>query len=290
MNTNINSSQTRPLRDIEHFLKKESFEAYEKGFFDNPINPSFKSNREEGYIYYLKDNYFNDEQPFVKLFFNEELEKNLLLQANISMSLINEKKDEIENTEKNANVYIDRQLIKVDEIKNSIKHFETYQPIIFNVLDKLKSNLLNLLEEEQKTTPSIKIKLYGKSFFDLKKDIKLRHLKKLYQITSELDIIDEDVVTEDEFIKVITLPKLPSENYKIIFNKNNIITVYYINIISSFFNDLKPRAIHKSQSFFNKQRKVLNENDINRVNSSLKKNGVSKYDYIKNEIEKILPK
>lgn len=290
MKKNQSSSRTNPLRYFEYFLKKDSLELYVKSFFDNPINPSFKSNRKEGYIYYLRDSYSDDELPYVKLYFKQKLEKHLSIHFNASMSLIKERIDEIENTHKNANIYIERQLIKVDAIKKSIKYFEIYQLIIFEVLDKLKSNLLNLLEEESKPTISTKIKFYGKSFFDLKKEIKHSHLKKLYQVTSELDIIDDDITTEEEFIKVITLPNLPSKNFKIEFNKNNRIVVYYIKIISSLFNNLKPRTIQESKSFMNKNGKRFNENDINKVTNYFKDHDISKYEYIEKEILKILPK
>ncbi|MFT4645940.1 MAG: hypothetical protein ACI8ZX_002363 [Planctomycetota bacterium] len=292
MDSKTNSTKTNPLKYFEIFLKEKSFNAYEKRFFEFQINPSFKPNRAEGYIYYLKESYVNDEKPYVKLYFKEELKKQLILQVNISLSLINEKKDEIENTEKNANVYINRQLIKIVVIKNSINYSEIYQPIIFSVLEKLAKNIESYLEVEQRVANTIQNnnKIYSKSFFDLKEEIRLSHLRKLYDFTSSVDIIDDEIITQEEFIEIFTLPKLPNKNLKLSFNKDNITIASYLKKIAYLFNNLTPRAIHKSQTFFNKQGKVLNENDINRVNSSLKKNDTSKYDYIRIEIEKIFPK
>lgn len=298
MNSNNASSKTAPLRYFEYFLKKESLEAYEKRFFDNSINPSFESNKNEGYIYYLKDSYINDEESFVKLYFIEELEKHLVLQANISLSLINERKDEIENTEKNANIYIDRQLIKMDGIKNSINYFEIYQPVIFSVLEKLKKRLESYIDAEKKVQNTIKTNqsIGTKTFFGLKSRVKLKHLRKLYDSTSYLGIIDDDKISEQDFIQIFTSPKLPEENLKLIFNKDNRTTGYYIREISFLFNNLTPRLIQKSKSFYNKGNKLtlgnklLNEKDINKVYHFLRHNDTSKYENIRVEIEKIFPK
>lgn len=285
------STKTNPLNYFKHFLQEEAFKSYEKSFFDFPINPTFKSNREEGYIQYLKESYKDNENPYVKLYFIEELEKHLTIQSKNSLKLIIDRKDEIENTEKNANIYINRQLTTIDEIQNSIKYFEIYQPVIFSVLERLYSKLQGYLDDNQKAAKRFKANKYssGKSFFDLKDEIKVRHLSKLYDLTLELDIIDDEVINEQDFIEIFTCPKLPKENLKLIFNKDNRTVGFYLNIISDLFNNLTPRAIHKSKSFYNKRGKFFYENDINKVNNFLRKNNIEKYNYIKEEIRKIFP-
>ncbi|MDC1365072.1 hypothetical protein N8258_01500 [Algibacter sp.] len=214
-----------------------------------------------------------------------------MLYINIVLPLIHERKDEIENTEKNAIIYINKQLNKLELIKEKVDYFKAYQPIIFKVLGELEDHLKTLLEEESiNKIKNTNIKISGRTFFDLKKEVKRRHLKKLYEVTVILNIVDDDLVTEEEFLNVFMLPTLPANNCKIIFNKNNRLSVYYLNIIASFFNDLKPSTISRSQSFLKKGGEALNDNQINNINSFLRKNDVSKYDYIKEDIEKILPK
>jgi hypothetical protein len=289
----INSTKTNPISYFEYFLREVTFKAYEKSFFENPVNPSFQSNREEGYIYYLKSSYNNEEKPYVKLYFKEELKKHLLLYYNISTSLISQRKDEIENTQKNANIYLERQLSKIDVIKKSIDYFESYQPLIFSVLEKLEKVLKNYIVTEQNftnTNHKIKKVNYSRSFFDLKEKVKISHLRKLYDLTISLDIIDDEVINEEDFITIFQSTKLPNENLKLIFNKNNRVVGYYIKEISYLFKDLTPRKIDKSQSFINKRGKLFNENDINKVNNYLESNNTKKYNYIKNEIDKILHK
>lgn len=134
-------------------------------------------------------------------------------------------------------------------------------------------------------------KISSITYFDLKKDVKPKHLRKLYDVTVLLNVIDDEMVSEEEFFNVLTLPQLPDSTNKILFNVNNRHAVYYLNTIAVYFNDFKPSKISRSQSFIKKNGvKHLNDNIINNINTFLKNNDVSKYKMISDAIEQIVPK
>ena len=170
MNKQPSSTKVNPIKYIQYFLKEEVFIKHENDFYSLNVNPSFEAHRKEGYIYYFKDNYINDELPYVKLYFIKELEKKLIFQINISIALAKERKDEIENTSVNANIYINKQLKKIALLRDSINYSDKYKSIILKYIDRFEREFSILLEQgtkvPQKTKPSIR--MGSRTFFDLK--------------------------------------------------------------------------------------------------------------------------
>jgi len=284
------STKIQPLLFFEQFLKKESLSIFEKEFYEANINPSFKAYKELGYVEYIKDLYedIGEVKP-VKVVFLDVLENRLKVEFDLSVKYINLRREEIENIEKNSDIYLNQQIVKIDRLKKSLDSDYSNKSIIIEFLDKIRNYLSGLLG--QKPFQNIRhIKITGRTYFDLKDDIKVKHLKKLYDATVSLSIIDEDIVPMEDFINVLISPKLPDSKYKIIFNKDNRLSVYYLNLIAVLFNDLRPSIISRSKSFIKKGGNILDANHMNKINSFLNQNDTSKYSYIKKEIEQILPK
>lgn len=109
------------------------------------------------------------------------------------------------------------------------------------------------------------------SFFSIKPNVKQSTLGIIYDIAIDLGIIDDEVVDEKTFISVLTGNPTKTDD-AIIFKSNNQISVHFLNSIAIFFNDFTPSKISKSKSFYNKQGKVFNQNDIDVANNRLQKN------------------
>ena len=98
------------------------------------------------------------------------------------------------------------------------------------------------------------------SYFQYK-ELPVVFFEKLYDITIQLDLIDDIEIEERTFIDLLTLPKSKSD-IKVSFIKPNPIVAYYLKQIEPFFNNFNAITVEKSQSFINKQGKPLKSTDL----------------------------
>lgn len=99
------------------------------------------------------------------------------------------------------------------------------------------------------------------SYFQVKSEITTSFFEKLYDITIDLDLIDDVETSEDLFIEVFTNAKPEPEN-KIRFIKANAFIAFYLKEIEDFFDNFNSATIEKSRSFLNKQGKILTSTDL----------------------------
>lgn len=117
------------------------------------------------------------------------------------------------------------------------------------------------------------------SYFDLKTSIKMSLIEELYNVTVDLEIIDDEVVSEEAFINVLT--GHPSESGDVIvFKCNNQLAVHFIDSIQAIFNNFTYSQISKSEQFFNSKPKVLNQADLDNAKTRVKRSSSNKIENI----------
>lgn len=104
------------------------------------------------------------------------------------------------------------------------------------------------------------------TFFGLKPSLKKSFLTDLYDLCIDLFIIDDEKVSESDFIDVFTSSK-PNPYLKIIFEEKNYPIVYFLESIQPFFDNLTFTSIEQSQNFYNKQNKLLTASDLSATKS-----------------------
>jgi len=96
------------------------------------------------------------------------------------------------------------------------------------------------------------------SYFQCK-DLPSSFIADLYNTTYSLDLIDDVIVSEEDFYKTFTAPEPKDE---ILFRKANTIVAFYLKAIEPFFDNLNAVTIETSKCFLNKQGKKLNSTDL----------------------------
>ena len=90
MKVHPNSTKTNPILFFESFLKHKEVTIYEEHFYNTPKNPSFTTNKEEGYVEYFKDLYEGGEEVIpVRVYLKEDLKRKLGWQYKIFCGSIN---------------------------------------------------------------------------------------------------------------------------------------------------------------------------------------------------------
>lgn len=97
------------------------------------------------------------------------------------------------------------------------------------------------------------------AFFSPNDRLKSSFFKDLYELSYELNLIDDGEINEVDFIEVFTSPK-PQK--KIYFIQNNYVVAYFLKQIEIFFNSMTSTSIEKSKCFFNKQGKPITKQDL----------------------------
>ncbi|MGK4566319.1 hypothetical protein [Flavobacterium sp. 3HN19-14] len=286
-----NSTSVKPLLFFETFVKKVTIEKYENMFFNSPINPSQTFNIEEGYIEYFKDLYSGEEEiKLTRIYFVDNLKSLLDVNLNLTLRLIEEREYELAHLNSKSDVFIESLLTKLNKLKENLPLISKYNSTVVESVNFLESNLLSKLGVKRHDKKPIIFKS-SKTYFDLKEEVFPKHLRKLYAMTVNLEIIDYDLVTEEDFINIFCASLLPLNDIKFTFSTDNRTAITYLNTIRPFFKDLTVSRIASSKTFYTKQNsKVLNENDINKVNSYLRSSGTEKYDLLTKSIKAIFPK
>lgn len=173
-------------------------------------------------------------------------------------------------------------LLQVDSLKNpiefnSIKGFVEKLHAIYP--DILKNHrVFNILN--QKENLSI-------AFFLPKTHLNLNFFHQLYDITVDLEIIDDIEIEEEKFINLFILPN-PTEPLK--FNKSNSLVIYYLDQIKYFFDGLTVAKINSSKLFLNKQGKPITSNDIYTTRSRNSNSKISEKSRIQELVDELKEK
>lgn len=269
------STKTRPLLFFESFINNEVLKNYEDMFYNYPINPSQKPFRELGYITYTKDVYEDENFSTVTKYFKEDLEKLLSAELNITKGLLIKRRDKLEYLNYKTDIFFDRQLSTIHTLKVKSESItvnkDLLEKTIENLEDFIKKTSINLY---QVPTRLSKIKT-NKPYFEPIVNRKI--LVKLYDVAIGNDLIDEEEVSESDFLNVFmaNIPEKTGSTIK--FHCDNQTATYFLNAIMVLFYNLKHARIADSKSFFSKGGKLLNQADLdtakNRYEKKINKEG-----------------
>ncbi|MBF0576379.1 hypothetical protein [Dysgonomonas sp. GY617] len=92
------------------------------------------------------------------------------------------------------------------------------------------------------------------SIFKVKPNIKRYIFKELYDLAIELEIVDDELISEIEFISTLTEYKT---NNTITFNCDNNVMICFLESISPLFYNLNSTSIAESKRFYTKQGKQI---------------------------------
>jgi hypothetical protein len=108
--------------------------------------------------------------------------------------------------------------------------------------------------------------LNNESLFKVKSGISGKKFNKLYDITINHNIIDNEFISEETFVSVL-LDKDTDE--KIIFNCKNGLTMMYLKTISVLFDNMKGKSIENSGRFRTKTGSLISETNFNKAKTSI---------------------
>ncbi len=160
---------------------------------------------------------------------------------------------------------VDRILIELVASQDQQKGFIRYLSNTIEFIEKRQENLFKkfpicnkpFTTLEKYLSDKYHIDLISKqqirfqpSIFKVKPDIKGYIFEKLYDLAIELEIIDDELISEAEFISALTEHKTSST---ITFNCDNNIMICFIESISPLFYNLNPTSIAESKRFYTKQ-------------------------------------
>lgn len=269
MNLYKKSTKTRPLLFFETFINNKALIMFEDMFYNNQINPSQEIFKKEGYIKYFKDSY--EDEPFVPVveYFEEKLKHLMKNEILITNLLLAERRDELEYENVKSDIFIQKQLTKIEVIKANCESLSICKNVVLEAIVTLEKNIKETTGHIiQPKLRVIAIKT-NKPFFEPK--IKRSKLIKLYDIAIENKIVDEDIVSQETFLEVFTANNPKALENKIIFFSDNQISTFFLNTIIVLFDNLSHSQISKSESFYNRKKKLLNLNDLDKAKSLYEK-------------------
>ena len=292
MNSYKSSTKKQPIFFFETFLNKESLAAYKDHFYKDYINPSQKKNLSQGYIEYNKDYYENEESLKVIEYFEVRLKNLLEREAKVSYRLLYERKLAKEYDEVFKNDFINHRISDLDIILERAKKLSS-KDLIISILNKLREKMNQLrypsnpipFRSESKTSIGSE-----NPYFGLKFEIRKRHLKKFYHELVIIDMIDNEDVSENNFLAVFTSsnPSLIDDN--IIFNKDNYHVMALFQFLEPYFDQLKHSRIDKSKSFFSKNaQNPMSQTSLDTNKHRFKSKDISEYKIIQDAILRAMP-
>ena len=283
------STKSRPLFFFESFINNDNLKGYEDKFYNEPINPSQESFRDLGYIIYINDLYINDE-PFkpVRVYFKSNLESLLKTQLNLTNKLLIERRDELEYQNTKSDIFLSQQLIRVHNLKVGSESIDVCKELILEVLDELESNIKVIGGNIIKSTLRLaKVKTNNPYFEPV---VGRATLVKLYDIAYENGILDDEEISQEDFLNVFMSNNPEDLERKIRFKCKTREAVFFLNSIEILFKKFSSTKIERSKSFYTKRGYMLNHNIIDKESSYLRNNDNSKYLTLKRELEKITNK
>ncbi len=226
-------------------------------------------------------------EAIVTYSFAEEFTSEVLTQAQTAKHTIDSTVTEINKAGNNATEFITSQ---AKDLSFLIERAKVLYPKIKFIETELL-DLLNYLVEKYSLTESYKkqsrINISKSSFFDIKTSVRRPQLVKLYDTAIDLDIFDDEKVSEETFINVLS--GNPSNTDEVlIFNCNNLLAIHFIQGIQPLFKNLSHSQIAKSKSFINKQGKIFKQADLDTSSTRLKTKTSLEIDRITNHLSKII--
>lgn len=236
------------------------------------LNKGFEYLKE--YDYYLKDEMIVDdvEPVFEITIITKEifLEEKFQDKKKLFLGELNAELSSFEPDERKT--YLTKVFTDLYNIHKKVLNTEiNHQQIIENKIKDLIDDLTLLYKDE-----IISHKLFARinslekdslgTFFGLKPYIKISFLIELYDICIDLFLVDDEEVSEEEFISAFTSNK-PDPEYKVRFIEKNYPIVYFLESIQPFFDNLSFTSIEESSNLYNKQFKKLTATDLSTTKS-----------------------
>lgn len=272
------STKTAPFDFFCYILNEKNYKKYEKDFYDIEDSVSaIDSFREEGYrvlhIFHLdiEGDIINEETQ--TQYFDEMFKSMIEHQANLSFNLIDERLKELIFENKEYEKYLTFHINELIRLKGQIQNLKRFKPNFKILLDELEDKLIELLSADNTKLNLNRSKINGSkkvSFFGAEK-LKSKHLIELYQISIKYDIIDDEVMTENDFINFFTSENPYLDNLKFSFNCNNIFAINYIDKLRGLFSNFSYSTITKSEAFFNKGNTLLKQSNLDNMPKSSKR-------------------
>lgn len=290
MRAEFSSNAIEPLRFFIEFIQNDEILNFENKFYNYPINPSQIPNRDEGFIEYQKDFLIDDEEGRVIEYFSVKLKRLLETQANISYNYLYKRKKEKEYEGIFENQFLELQISEIGNLREKSDNLP-HASILLEILDVLQFKMKSLMYQDKLIKRNIqKPKKTTSPFFENKKKTTIHRLKKLFENILEIDLIDEEEVSEETFIEVFTSVNPIKHNKAIHFKANNYKAHYFLRELSAHFENLKPAQIAKSESFYSKGNTLFNQKSIDKYYSELKNRDDSEFIQIKEAIDKSMYK
>ncbi|KJD33993.1 hypothetical protein PK35_04455 [Tamlana nanhaiensis] len=260
--------------------------------FKDYVGGYFKSiDYDKGIIEYWQFDNFNsidDKKMDLGTYsFKESFPKIIDKESKLAKKKIDDIVLEINKNGNNANQFLITQLKHLNILAEKSKFVYPKLKFIESALESIISYLVDrysLRESYKKRSSDFPTKF---SFFDIKPSIKSVLVESLYDSSVDLEIIDDEIVSEETFINVLTGNPTASDE-AIIFKCNNELAAHFINCIQPLFNNLSVAQIDKSKSFINKNMKVLNQADLDNANKRLRKKTSPKLERITYHITRML--
>lgn len=177
----------------------------------------------------------------------------------------------------------------IENLKGNLDNVTVYKELVTDSLISLEKNIIKIGGNVIISIPeNFKIKT-NNPFFEPK--VKRNALIKLYEIASDYNLIDEELVTQTDFLNVLMSNNPEALKNKIIFKVNNQVATFFLNNIAVLFDDFSHSKISKSKSFCKKSGFEFNQGDLDTAKSRYGKKPISpELLKIKSEIDNIIPK
>ncbi|MCF1420847.1 DUF6617 family protein [Mangrovimonas futianensis] len=273
-------------------MKERYFPIYFEIAFNNGLYEIFSSylnNKEllengfeylSQHDYYLKDEMVIDEDQPV-------FEMTIIDRPKFLQRILDKEKKEFLDTIKKEDIKVsfDELLSIYDKIETLVE--KDYFEIVINHLNELIKDVKVLYApkyiEHHKIFNKIKELNSSLSYFQCL-DLPYSFYEELYEVTYILDLIDDVIVSETDFIGTLIVEKGDKTN-GISFIKSNPIVAHYLREIEPFFKNFNATTIESSGLFFNKQGKPLKSSDLYAALSRGKSSNQDKFNRISKEIE-----
>lgn len=282
------STKTEPLKFFYHFLLRKEIDKFEKQFYEYPINPSQIKNKSQGYIEYTLPIYETGESEKKRVYFSKELEKMLNAHTDISLEFIRRHKKERAYLNDFENKFIDLELNKLAVLIKDA-HKLPHSDIIIRKLESLFNAITEIRSSYiiNKHKPRKEIVEGLNPYFGNKKGTNEKLLSEIFSILVDIQFIDEDITTEEDFIGVLTNPNPANTIFSIQFKEKNIPTIYLLKLLQDFFLDFSWSKISKSKSFKSKQGTVFTQQALDKYENNLKNRDTSNLNYIDKALSSI---
>ena len=258
------STPIKPLFFFESLFKDSALEKFKEQFYLVDEYFTIESNTKEGYVEkYVNvasdSSLENASLKVQKIYYEDNLKQVLNRELQISKTIINERLRELAFLNKTHDLYLQKQLQILIELNKNFSKLKNNKIEVKDSLDKLSEFILSISKNEKKT---INLSIPKGTFFDFKSNIKASVLKEVYLIAEKHQVINEEKFTEEEFVSFFCSSNPKLDGLKFMFNCNNQVAAVFLTEISFMFNSFGFSKISNSEAFYNKQTKILNENDL----------------------------